>query len=344
MSLKIGMVFSDLPQEGKKPGGVSVVVHELANALVRAGNIVHIYSYCAKPKDSLYKVIQLEPFVNLRFSRKLGLPFQLANLNFNDLDILHLHGEDWAFINRSVPTVRTFHGCSLSESKFAKSLKSKLIYTLYHPLELWAKKLANFSVGIGDDTVKLLGVDTIISNGYAKDLYYLESKASQPTAIVVGTLEGRKQTKIAIELLLALKKEIPDLVVHAVVDRPYDHPSVQNWIGVSREELAKLVRESWIGLSTTLYEGFGVYYLEWMASGTVPITFDNIGTKSLIKNAEAGFLVNNLSDMGKATLLMLKNPSLRDRFAKNGVMAAKCLSWDDIAQQYMKVYSEVLTE
>ncbi|NJL52420.1 MAG: glycosyltransferase [Hydrococcus sp. SU_1_0] len=170
------MVFADLPQDGKKPGGVSVVIHELANALVRAKNFVRIYTYSPKPKDALYEVVNLKPIINLKLSRRVFLPFQLAFLNYQDLNILHLHGEDWAYLNRSLPTIRTFHGCSLNEAQFADNLKSKLVFTAYHYLEIWARKLASISIGIGDDTVKLLGVQQIIPNGYAKDLYFPEQK------------------------------------------------------------------------------------------------------------------------------------------------------------------------
>jgi len=62
------------------------------------------------------------------------------------------------------------------------------------------------------------------------------TKSSTP-AIVIGTLKGRKQSQLAIELLLSLRNEIPDLIIHAVIDKPYHHPSVQNWIGVSKNSL-----------------------------------------------------------------------------------------------------------
>jgi phosphatidyl-myo-inositol alpha-mannosyltransferase len=342
MSLKVGMVFHSLPQEGEKPGGVSIVVHELANALVREKNFVRIYSYAPKPSDAQYEVVRLSPILNLRFSKRIVLPLQISRLNFKDLDILHLHGEDWMFLNRAIPTVRTFHGCSLSESRFAKSLKAKLVFAAYHPLELLAKKLANVSIGIGDDTTQILGVKKIIPNGYARDIYYCGKKSSLPTAIVVGTLEGRKQAKQAIELLLSLKKEIPDLVIHAVVDQPYDHPCVNNWIGVSREKLAKLVRESWIGVSTTEYEGFGIYYLEWMAAGTIPITLSNVGARSLVEKFDAGFIGESILELREAGLAILQDSCLREKYSKNSLEAAQYLSWDNIAQQYMKIYSEVL--
>jgi glycosyltransferase involved in cell wall biosynthesis len=343
MSFKIGMVHSDLPEEGKKPGGVFVAVHELANALVRAGNSLRFYSHTSKPKNALYEVINLPLLTkSRRINRRLGLPFQLGYLDLKELDVLHLHGDDWAFVKRSIPTVRTFHGCAINEAKFADNLKGKLVHAAYHPLELWGNKLASVSVGVGDDPIKLLGAKYVIPNGYDTNLFYPEHKSSSPTAIVIGALKGRKQSKLAIELLLSLRDEIPDLVIHAVIDQPYNDPSVQSWVGISREQLAHLVRESWIGVSTTLYEGFGMYYLEWMAAGTVPITFSNIGTRSLIENSHAGVIAENLTELREAALRILTDSSVRNTYSKNGVIAAQDLSWDHIAQQYMKIYEEVL--
>ena len=342
MSLRIGMVHSDLPEEGKKPGGVFVVVHELANSLVRAGNYVKFYSHTPKPKDAIYEVVDLPRTKSGTLNRRLVLPFQIGKLNLQDLDVLHLHGDDWAYWNRSIPTVRTFHGCAINESKFADSLKAKLVHAAYHPLELLANKLASYSVGVGDDPVKLLGAKEVISNGYDTNLFYPGEKSPTPTAIVIGTLKGRKQSQLAIELLLSLRQEIPDLVIHAVIEQPYNDPSVQSWVGISKEQLALLVRESWIGVSTTLYEGFGMYYLEWMAAGTVPVTFGNIGTKSLIENSQAGIIAENSSELRDAALHLLTDSSTRNRYSQNGVAAAKLLTWDDIAQSYMKIYASAI--
>lgn len=342
MVLRIGMVHSDLPEEGKKPGGVFVAVHELANALVKAGNYVRFYSHTPKPKDAIYEVVDLPHTQSGTINRRLVLPFQIGRLNLKDLDVLHLHGDDWAFWNRSIPTVRTFHGCAINEAKFAGSLKAKLVHAAYHPLELWANKLATYGVGVGDDPVKLLGAKTVIPNGYDTTLFYPGQKSPTPTAIVIGTLKGRKQSQLAIELLLSLRQEIPDLVIHAVIEQPYKDPTVQSWVGISKQQLAHLVRESWIGVSTTLYEGFGMYYLEWMAAGTVPVTFGNIGTKSLIQNSQAGVIAENISELREAALHLLKDSSTRDRYSKNGIAASIALTWDYIAQSYMKIYADVI--
>jgi len=51
----------------------------------------------------------------------------------------------------------------------------------------------------------------------------------------LGLLES-KQSQLAIEPLYLYGTEIPDLIIHAVM-MAYHHPSVQNWIGVSKEQL-----------------------------------------------------------------------------------------------------------
>jgi len=87
------------------------------------------------------------------------------------------------------------------------------------------------------------------------------------------------------------------------------------------KQLAKLVRVlDW--RITTLYEGFGIYYIEWMAAGTVPITFSNIGTRSLICDSKAGVLAENISELRDAALCILKDSSIRDTYSRNSVATA----------------------
>ena len=344
-SLKIGMVSSDLPEEGRKPGGVSVVVHELSNALVRAGHFVRVYSHTVKPKQALYEVTPLPKMVRSKtVARRLILPFQIQRLDVKNIDVLHLHGDDWAYYFRTCPTLRTFHGCSLNESKYGDKFRRRLMHLVYHPLELFANYLANVSAGVGDDTIKILGVKNVIPNGYDERFFYPGDKAQVPTAVVVGTLEGRKQAQKAIDILLSVREEIPDLVIHAVVDREYEASSVHNWIGISQEKLSQLFRESWIGVSTTKYEGFGIYYVEWMASGTIPISFENIGVKQFILNENTGVLTGDENQLRQSILSILKNPGIRENYSQNCIRAAQKLNWDTIANQYITLYHQAISD
>jgi len=47
-----------------------------------------------------------------------------------------------------------------------------------------------------------------------------------------------------------------------------------------------------------------------MAAGTVPITFSNIGTRSLICDSKAGVLAENISELRDAALCILKDSSI----------------------------------
>jgi len=90
-------------------------------------------------------------------------------------------------LNRSIPTVRTFHGCALNEAKFADNLKAKLVHSVYHPLELWASNLAEFSVGVGDDTIKLLGAK---SPTVTTQIYFTLDKVVHPNSDCNWDFEG----------------------------------------------------------------------------------------------------------------------------------------------------------
>lgn len=341
--MKVGIVSAGLPQVGQKPGGIEIVAHELANAISRAGNDVRVFSQSPKPPDALYEIFSVPSLVrSAAIARMFILPFQISGFDFTDLDVLHLNGDDWAFWKRSLPTVRTFHGCSLNEARHADRLRRKILFSVYHSLEKLGNKLADLSTGVGDDTRPILGAHYVIPNGFENRFFYPEPKAEQPTAIVIGTLNGRKQARLAIEVLLSLRETFPTLTIDAVIDQPYEHPAVRSWIGISREQLANLVRKAWIGVSTTKYEGFGIYYLEWMAAGTVPVSFSNIGTRELICSTKAGVLVEDLTQMREAIKDLLKDPELRNRYAKAGIDAAQELNWDSIAQQYLRVYAEAI--
>ena len=47
--MNIAMISASLPSSGKKPGGVDIVIHRLANTLIKAGQSVVVLSPCNKP-------------------------------------------------------------------------------------------------------------------------------------------------------------------------------------------------------------------------------------------------------------------------------------------------------
>src|SRR5690242_13178430 len=106
--LRIGMFTTSLPERGRKPGGVDVLIDRLATVLQQRRHEVTIWSYSPRPDASRYGHRQLAPrsFTFNKLARTAVVPLALNRVPFDGIDVLHLHGDDWFFMRRQVPTVR----------------------------------------------------------------------------------------------------------------------------------------------------------------------------------------------------------------------------------------------
>src|SRR3712207_6430465 len=109
--MRIALVHTTLPEPGRKLGGVEVVVHRLANALVDAGEDVTVLPLTPRPDDARYRHRRLFPrlpwMARVLPARWLLLPALLNVVDWGEADVVHLHGDDWFLLRRRVPTVRT---------------------------------------------------------------------------------------------------------------------------------------------------------------------------------------------------------------------------------------------
>ncbi len=112
-----------LPQPGLKPGGVEVFVDRLADAMVRRGHEVEVLTYSSAPVGAQYSTRRLRPHAteHRRFLRQYGSPWLINLQSFEGFDVAHFHGDDWFFLRRHLPVVRTFHGSALLEALNATS-------------------------------------------------------------------------------------------------------------------------------------------------------------------------------------------------------------------------------
>ena len=70
-------------------------------------------------------------------------------------------------------------------------------------------------------------------------------------------------------------------------------PGVTYHTGVSDAELAALYRRAWVYASPSAYEGFGLPYLEAMASGTPVVATPNPGSREVLGDGRFGRLVDD---------------------------------------------------
>jgi glycosyltransferase involved in cell wall biosynthesis len=92
---------------------------------------------------------------------------------------------------------------------------------------------------------------------------------------------------------------------------------VRYFHGIPDEALAALYRKAWVFASPSVYEGFGLPYLEAMASGTAVVATANPGscevldTPALIEES----LVESDADFSPRLLRFLEDRPLRERAA-----------------------------
>lgn len=105
---------------------------------------------------------------------------------------------------------------------------------------------------------------------------------------------------------------------------------------VKDEELAELYKNATAFVSPSFHEGFGLPFVEAMASGT-PVIGSNRGSIPEVVG-DAGILVDPLdsSAIAQAMQSLAKDKKLRESFAKNGLARSKGYSWERTAKE---VYS-----
>lgn len=348
--MKIALFHSTLPSPDRKVGGVEAVVHRLGNALARRDeHSVTVFSLTDCPPEADYRHVQLyverpalwkQPLL-----RWFVLPLLLNRHSFRDYDVLHLHGDDWFFWRRSLPTVRTLHGSALHEARTASSWKRWLAQHLLYPLEHLSARLATLPLAVGPHTAELYHIPDLINNGVDQELFQPGSTADLPTLLFVGTWEGRKRGHFLFDTFVNdILPRRPDTQLVMVSDTVSEacrrHPRVMVPNHPSDEELARLYQQAWVFAYPSVYEGFGIPYVEAMATGTAVCCTPNDGARYVLDDGEYGLFAGD-DDFGDACVRLLTDETLRTSYVQKGLERAQDFSWSTIADTHLEYYEQI---
>lgn len=347
--MKIALFHTTLPEPGRKPGGVEVAVHRLANELARnEKDQVTVLSLTPKPADAEYAHRQLfSSWPTLRDNQLLRLfvlPLLLNKVRLSAFDVVHLHGDDWFIVSRPAATVRTMHGSALYEARTATSWKRKLSQYLVYPLEQLAVKWATRSLAIGPRTAEIYKIPDLANNGVNLDRFFPAEKSPHPQVLYVGTWEGRKRGQFMFDQFVNhVLPECPEAELIMVCDHQPQHAQVRNVHFPDDETLAGLYRTAWVFAYPSVYEGFGIPYIEAMASGTAVLCSPNDGAEYVLESGTFGRMVTD--DLFASSLTsLLKNADEREALVKKGLERAQTFSWKAVAAQHRAVYEQAMRE
>lgn len=334
--MKIAMIHVDLPNESK--GGVAFQAHYLANALVGRGHDVTMFTFSPLYKDCLYKVHQYpHQFRNIKFQPFL-LAFHLSRTNFADFDVVHSHGDNYLMWNVH-PQVRTFHGSAKDEAAFAVNFKRRFLQSIFYYLEIAGAKVADFNVGVSEATrLRLPAITTIIPCGVDIERFKPALKSEHPTILFVGSLGGRKRGSLLAQIFgEQILPQFPEAELWAVSDIPLSGERIRNFGRVPLETLSDLFQKAWIFCLPSTYEGFGVPYIEAMASGTAVVASPNLGAKEVLDGGKYGLIVED-DQLGNSINQLIADQDLLNHYISQGLTRAKDFSWNRVVEQYEQIY------
>ena len=357
--LRIAMVS---PYSVSVPGGVQAQVLGLARELRRIGHEVRVLAPCDGPPPEPF----VTPLGNSLPTAANGSVAPLAPdpsaalrtiraLNDEAFDIIHLHEPIvpgptvTALLLKLAPTVGTFHAAGDSTS-----------YRVLNKTARWAAEHLTTRVAVSDSAKELahryLGGEYItLFNGIELQRYQRPhvEREEAPTIFFCGRYEPRKGLEVLLQAMSYLPADVTlwiasDGIGIDDLQNTYGADSRIKWLGrISEEEkLNRLARCTVFCAPSLRGESFGIVLLEAMAAGA-PLVASNIsGYNNVASNDVNALLVEpgNPVELAKSIMRTCDEPGLRLTLVKGGYERAADFSMQRLAEQYLSIYRQLLSD
>jgi glycosyltransferase involved in cell wall biosynthesis len=175
--------------------------------------------------------------------------------------------------------------------------------------------------------------------------------------VYVGRLNWHKKVNRLIDAMAIIKRHVNDIYLEIIGDGPmkteYEEyikkRGLQNCISilgdVSDEELAKRLKSAYVYVLPSIREGQSITTLEAMAAGTPQVVVDveGNGASDLIKESKSGLIVNlSPYKIAEAILQIMNDRNLWLKLQQNGYEFIKKYDWNNIAEEYNKIYKNLI--
>jgi glycosyltransferase involved in cell wall biosynthesis len=259
------------------------------------------------------------------------------------------------------PYVVTCHGSEI------RILRKKAVVRLLQKILLpKASHVVAVSKEIRDLLIKEYGLSSqnikLIPNGYDKVFVkQLLAKPSNsvcrktPSLVFVGSLREFKDPLNLIEAFKVVSDRIKNTHLHIVGDG-HLRPAVERKIKcyklqdrvtlhgmIAHRRALEVVASAEIYISTSVEEGLPTSLIEAMALEKAVVTTDVGGIPEIVIDGVNGLLTPPRLPERMAQLIecLLKDPVLTERLGKTAAESVRDLSWNSIAQKYLRIYQEV---
>lgn len=348
--MKIAVFSYGLPAAGRQRGGIERLAHELSDGLARRGHRVEVWTHDPRPDGAAYEVRPLpwKRFVSGWAGRRLTMGY-LGNLlallpDYREADAVVAIGDSLLLPLVGKPLVRVMPGSALGEALAAETPWRFLAQAGVYAQELLTALTQGACVGISRNTRRYNPfVRRVVPLGVDAETFFPApgEKTSEPSVLFVGALGGRKRGRLLLDWFEEFVRPRHPQATLRVVGRPGPAaPGVSYHTGVGDAELASMYRRAWVYASPSTYEGFGLPYLEAMASGTPVTATPNPGSREVLGEGAYGRLVTD-EEFGPALAELLGDAAAREELARRGLERAREFSLSAMLDGYEELLAEV---
>lgn len=174
---------------------------------------------------------------------------------------------------------------------------------------------------------------------------------NHPVIVSVARQYPRKNTRTLLEALPTVLEHVPDLECRVVGGGP-ELPHLRRLarrLELERhvrllgalprdEEVREEYRRASVFCLPSLQEGFGIAFLEAMATGLPIVGADSGAVPEVVPHGKAGLLVDgrSVAAVAGALLHLLRDESVRQRFARAGREQAMHYAWPTVARAFLR--------
>jgi glycosyltransferase involved in cell wall biosynthesis len=259
-------------------------------------------------------------------------------------DVFIAHGDSLLMPLLGRPVVRLMHGSALEEALSATSPARTLLQFGVYLQELLTGLTQSGCVAVSRNAGRYNPfVRRVIPNGVNLSAFRADAarKTEEPSVLFVGALDGRKRGRLLLEWFERdVRPRHPRATLRMVCEPGPRAEGVTYHTGVGDEELTEMYRGAWVYASPSRYEGFGLPYLEAMASGTAVVATPNPGSREVLGGGEYGRLVAD-GEFGAALAGLLDDAGAREGLAARGLARAREFSLSAMADGYEELLEEV---
>ncbi|HIE43865.1 MAG TPA: glycosyltransferase family 1 protein, partial [Candidatus Omnitrophica bacterium] len=204
------------------------------------------------------------------------------------------------------------------------------------------------SLGIDPDSIE------VVYNGVDKETYTPgNQKSSTPTILYLGRIRFYKRIDILIDLLPKIAERVPEVrlliagtgIARASLEKEVRNRGLEERIkflgSVSEKERVKLLQGSWVYVTPSLVEGWGLGVIEANACGTPAVAFKIPGLSEAIESGKFGYLVSNREEMLEKIVKILTNKKLRDELSVGARIRASQFDWDKSARRFLQILERI---